>query len=757
MTALDDGLLKTPRILERRLSEALTSEFPRRMLKRKWELAIDFHLSPYYGQPFKSRNELYYGKPKQGTKKFHAYASACIIEYGHRYTVALTAVRRRDSLVDVLQRLLEQIRTIGLKIRCVLLDREFFNVAVVQFLQNENLPFLMPIMIRGRKPKRGRKAQGLRAIKQRSAGWYKHMMKNSQQQVTVNICVGYRRHKNRKDKKQVTRKLLFAAWNIRGTPTEIRERYRKRFGIESSYRQMRQARIYTCTRNPRLRLFFMAVALLLRNIWVWIHLTKLSEGRGRHMTLHLEKLRFKRMLDWIVHEIVDQYHDGLPDAADVAAWDEFLAIYQPLIYRLAVGKGIQHADALDLVQEVLLAVSRSVDRWSPDPGRGRFRDWLFRIARNLMINFLTRKKHKPIGSGDSAIGALIDLESAQHGEETALFDREYRREVFRWAADQARVDEFGPLAVKEILRIGIQAASGLAAAHAQGVVHRDVKPSNILLENDVERVLLTDFGLARVADDASMTRSGIVAGTPHYMSPEQANGAAVDPRSDLFSLGAVLYFMATGHPPFRAERTMAILNRICNDRQRPAWEVNSDIPVELSDLIDRLLEKKPQRRFASAEQVQAELARQLQRSPLGHRSRFNAHCRRWWRRWKRRVAYASLAALGVAAAAGFAGVFDSEKPSEEPQAIAANADDGQSPEPAENGADGVFQPGGELDQAVDEVRRELQRVENEIADASRIQQQGTAEWDAELDAVKRDLSRLEQAVNVNPLSQGAAQ
>ncbi len=310
MTALGDGLPKTPSVLERRLNEALTRELPRRMLRRKWEVAIDFHLSPYYGQPFKSRNELYYSKPKQGTKKFHAYASACIIEYGHRYTVALTSVRRRDSLVVVLRRLLEQIRRIGLKIRCILLDREFFNVAVVQFLQSENLPFLMPVVIRGRKPKRGRKATGLRAIKQRSAGWYTHTMKNRKEEATVKICVGYRRHKNRKDKKQVTQKLLFAAWRIRGTPTEIRERYRKRFGIETSYRQMRQARISTCTRDPRLRLFFMAVALLLRNLWVWVHLTELAEGQGQTLTLHLEQLRFKRMLDWIVHEIVAQYHDG---------------------------------------------------------------------------------------------------------------------------------------------------------------------------------------------------------------------------------------------------------------------------------------------------------------------------------------------------------------------------------------------------------------------------------------------------------------
>ena len=117
---------------------------------------------------------------------------------------------------------------------------------------------------------------------------------------------------------------------------------------------------------------------------------------------------------------------------------------------------------------------------------------------------------------------------------------------------QMRVDDYGPLAVEEILRIGMQAAAGLAAAHAQGLVHRDVKPSNILLEDTVERAVLTDFGLARAMDDMSLTQTGIIAGTPHYMSPEQATGGPIDARSDLFSLGAVLYFMATGHPPFRA-------------------------------------------------------------------------------------------------------------------------------------------------------------------------------------------------------------
>jgi putative transposase len=310
ITALDDGLPKTLPVLERRLNEALTGQLPRRWTRRSWQVAIDWHLTPYYGQPYASRNELYYGKPRQGTKQFHAYASACLIDRGERYTVALAWVRRHESTVTALGRLVAKMRQLGLKIRHVLVDRAFFNVPVVEFLQQEQLPFLMPVMFRGRRPKKRRPATGLRWIKQQAAGWYKHTMKNQKRTVTVSVCVGYRTHKNRKDGKQVKQKLLFAAWRVTGSPTEIRERYRKRFGIEASFRQLRQARIYTCTRQPRLRLLFIAVALVLRNLWVWIHHAYLADGDRSHQTLHLERLRFKRMLDWIIHAVTALMHDG---------------------------------------------------------------------------------------------------------------------------------------------------------------------------------------------------------------------------------------------------------------------------------------------------------------------------------------------------------------------------------------------------------------------------------------------------------------
>jgi len=184
-------------------------------------------------------------------------------------------------------------------------------------------------------------------------------------------------------------------------------------------------------------------------------------------------------------------------------------------------------------------------------------------------------------------------------------------EYIEGIALQDKIDKHGALGMKEILRIGMQMAEGLAAAHKQGLVHRDIKPANILLENGVERVKITDFGLARAVDDASVTQSGTVAGTPMFMSPEQAEGLAVDHRSDLFSLGTVLYAMCTGHPPFRASGTHAVLKRVIEETPRPIWEINPDIPDWLEAIVAKLHAKKPTDRFHTAMEVAELLGQRL--------------------------------------------------------------------------------------------------------------------------------------------------
>ncbi len=186
--------------------------------------------------------------------------------------------------------------------------------------------------------------------------------------------------------------------------------------------------------------------------------------------------------------------------------------------------------------------------------------------------------------------------------------------VMQFVAGQSLQDKIqrkGALELKEILRIGMQVAAGLAAAHEQGLIHRDIKPSNLLLENSVERVKITDFGLARALDDASITDSGVVLGTPHYMSPEQARGEASDHRSDLYSLGSVLFAMCTGQPPFRAESTVAVLRKVSDEPPRSIRELNPEIPEWLAATVARLMAKDPEARFQRASDVAEQLALHL--------------------------------------------------------------------------------------------------------------------------------------------------
>lgn len=176
---------------------------------------------------------------------------------------------------------------------------------------------------------------------------------------------------------------------------------------------------------------------------------------------------------------------------------------------------------------------------------------------------------------------------------------------------QQKLDRDGPLPLQEILRLGVQIAEGLAAAHRHGLIHRDIKPANILLENGIERVKITDFGLARAGDDSKITHSGVVAGTPAYMSPEQANGEKVDHRSDLFSFGSVLYALCTGQTAFGAGPTMAVLRRVCDEVPRPIPEISPEVPEWLVAAIAKLHAKRPSERYGSATEVASLFSRRL--------------------------------------------------------------------------------------------------------------------------------------------------
>ncbi len=192
---------------------------------------------------------------------------------------------------------------------------------------------------------------------------------------------------------------------------------------------------------------------------------------------------------------------------------------------------------------------------------------------------------------------------------------------------QERLEWGTPLELPEILRIGMETAAGLAAAHARGLIHRDIKPANILLQEGTGKVKITDFGLARAVGEAGaapggptppapvlaagLSLPGAVAGTPHYMAPEQARAQAVDHRADLFSLGGVLYALCTGRAPFQGDTVWDILVRVCDETPRPIRDYRPEIPAWLVAMIDKLLAKNTADRYQSAAEVAEEFKKHL--------------------------------------------------------------------------------------------------------------------------------------------------
>lgn len=213
---------------------------------------------------------------------------------------------------------------------------------------------------------------------------------------------------------------------------------------------------------------------------------------------------------------------------------------------------------------------------------------------------------------------------------------------------QDYLDGHGPPEWTTVARLGAEIAAGLAAAHAEGLIHRDIKPSNILLQPDPAHpdlgiAKIGDFGLARAADEARLTQSGIVPGTPMYMAPEQAQSGELDPRADLFSLGSVLFTLATGREPFPGETPMAVLRQVCEARPQPVRDLNPAIPSWLAAVIDRLHGKHPSDRFRTASEV-ADLLRYNLAHPDRPRPVSSPLSRRRSRRQRRHIVLASAIA-----------------------------------------------------------------------------------------------------------------
>src|SRR3954470_10831445 len=305
--ASHDALLATlPDIheLQRRLNRALQGDLPRALRRRRQPIAIDLHLVPYHGRHLHSEDEVYRSKAKSGTSHFHAYATAYVIRKGRRYPVALAYVRKGQPLQEVIQDLLRQAARAGVRPRYLLLDRGFCSVEVIRYLQRARYPFLMPLPLRGRKPEHPKGVSGSRVFAGwKSSGWARYTLNNGQkEQARVAVCVKCRTRRG--ERGQHGREALVYAYGGGLQPSSfawVKETYRTRFAIETTYRQLQQARIRTCTPDPLLRLLYVGLALLLRNVWVWLHWEVLSHRRRGGRLLDLDQLPFRAMLLWLQH------------------------------------------------------------------------------------------------------------------------------------------------------------------------------------------------------------------------------------------------------------------------------------------------------------------------------------------------------------------------------------------------------------------------------------------------------------------------
>jgi putative transposase len=301
--------------LQRRLNRALAAWLPRAL--RRWRrtgryrglpVALDLTLIPYYGQHRHDPKEVYKGHRKAGTRRFHAYATAYAIHNGCRWNLALLAVHHTDPWDRVVRALLRQVAKAGVRVRYVLLDRGFYSAAVIRYLQRARYPFLMPVVRRGKEADAAGGPTATRAFfAWKRSGWARHTLRARQGgRVTVRICVScVRPEPARPGARPPARQVwVYAVWRLQPPSVAwVRQAYRQRFGIETSYRLMNQARARTSTRDPLLRLLYVGVALLLHNVWAWLHWEVLAHRRRGRRLVHLGQLPLRRLLGWLARRV----------------------------------------------------------------------------------------------------------------------------------------------------------------------------------------------------------------------------------------------------------------------------------------------------------------------------------------------------------------------------------------------------------------------------------------------------------------------
>ena len=301
--------------LRRCVQAALLGHLPKALRRSPQVIAIDLTLLPYYGADRKTNPEVMRSQAKKGTCSFYGYATAYVIRKGCRYTVALMAATRKTTMTEVARELLQQVRAAGIKVRYTVLDRGFYSVEVIRYLQRARTPFLMPVVGRGRSVKHPLGPSGSNIFKQcKVSDWSEYTLRDAKKsKATVRICIKCRNRRGERGKRG-REAWVYAYWGIGPKRFDwVSQAYRARFGIETSYRQMNQCRIRTTSKRFEVRFLYVAIGFLLRNLWVWLHHAVLAKPRRGGVELHLERLRLRTMLLWLFEVAIETY--GLMKAA----------------------------------------------------------------------------------------------------------------------------------------------------------------------------------------------------------------------------------------------------------------------------------------------------------------------------------------------------------------------------------------------------------------------------------------------------------
>jgi putative transposase len=295
--------------LEPQLNLALKSQIPQGLRRKKQSLAIDLNLIPYYGEPSQEEAPfIYRSQAKLGTCSFYAYATLYVIKKGKRVTLAIRGVRWLDTKVALLTYLLAELSSLEIKVKKLYLDREFFCVSVIRWLQALNIPLILPAIRRGGKGGIKQFFQGRKSYKT------SYTMSNSKgESVSFDLWIICKYSKGKR-KKQGLEYYVYVVHQVKISLFFIYKDYRKRFGIESSYRLKNLCRIKTTTKKPTLRLLFVGIAFILVNIWVNLLWKKISYSRKGGRLVSRELFPLKQMLAFLrqaidrIFQVVEMIH-----------------------------------------------------------------------------------------------------------------------------------------------------------------------------------------------------------------------------------------------------------------------------------------------------------------------------------------------------------------------------------------------------------------------------------------------------------------